>query len=96
LLDDLATARVDGTYQKVRLNLAKKQLLVTDDWEMEKLTQKQSSDLLEVLEDLYQQSSTIMISQLPVSEWYNMISNTMIADVLLDHLLHNHHRIELN
>lgn len=62
---------------------------------MEKLTQKQSSDLLEVLEDRYQQSSTIMVSQLPVSEWYNMISNTTIADALLDRLLHNSHRIEL-
>ena len=66
-----------------------------DDWGMEKLTQKQSSDLLEVLEDRYQQSSTIMVSQLPVSEWYNMISNTTIADALLDRLLHNSHRIEL-
>jgi len=53
---------------------------VIDDWGMEKLTQKQSSDLLEVLEDRYQQSSTIMVSQLPVSDWYNMISNTTIAD----------------
>jgi DNA replication protein DnaC len=62
---------------------------------MEKLTQKQSSDLLEVLEVRYQQSSTIMVSQLPVSDWYNMISNTTIADALLDRLLHNSHRIEL-
>lgn len=62
---------------------------------MEKLTQKQSSDLLKELEDRYQQSSTIMVSQLPISEWCNMISNTTIADALLDHLLHNSHRIEL-
>lgn len=95
LLDDLVAARVDGTYQKLLLSLAKKRLLVIDDWGMEKLTQKQSSDLLEVLEDRYQQSSTIMVSQLPVSEWYNMISNTTIADALLDRLLHNSHRIEL-
>jgi len=62
---------------------------------MEKLTQEQSRNLLEVLEDRYQESSTIVISQLPVKEWYNMICNATIADALLDRLIHNSHRIEL-
>ena len=65
------------------------------DWGMEKLTQEQASHLLEVLEDRYQASSTIVISQLPVKEWYKMIGNATIADALLDRLIHNSHRIEL-
>ncbi|MBB1466835.1 ATP-binding protein, partial [Vibrio sp. SG41-7] len=40
-------------------------------------------------------SSTIMISQLPVKEWYAMIGNATVADALLDRLIHNSHRIEL-
>ncbi|MEH6534230.1 MAG: IS21-like element helper ATPase IstB [Photobacterium frigidiphilum] len=95
LLDDLASARLDGTYQKQLLALSKKVLLVIDDWGMEKLRQEQASNLLEVLEDRYQESSTIVISQLPVKEWYNMIGNSTIADALLDRLIHNSHRIEL-
>ena len=95
LLDDLASARLDGTYQKQLLTLSKKALLVIDDWGMEKLQQEQASNLLEVLEDRYQESSTIVISQLPVKEWYNMIGNSTIADALLDRLVHNSHRIEL-
>ena len=94
-MDDLNSGKLDGSYQKQLLALSKKALLIIDDWGMEKLNQEQSSHLLEVLEDRYQESSTIVISQLPVKEWYNMISNATIADALLDRLIHNGHRIEL-
>jgi DNA replication protein DnaC len=72
LLDDLSSGKHDGSYQKQRLDLSKKALLIIDDWGaggLEKLTQGQASNLLEVLEDRYQTSSTIDISQLPVKEW---------------------------
>lgn len=62
---------------------------------MEKLTQEYAGHLLEVLEDRYHNSSTIVISQLPVKEWYNMIGNATVADALMDRLVHNSHRIEL-
>ena len=95
LLDDLSSGKHDGSYQKQLLGLSKKALLIIDDWGLEKLSQEQASHLLEVLEDRYQASSTIVISQLPVKEWYNMIGNATIADALLDRLIHNSHRIEL-
>ncbi len=59
------------------------------------MNQEQSGNLLEVLEDRYQQSSTIVVSQLPVKEWFKMISNATVADAILDRLIHNSHRIEL-
>ena len=95
LLDDLTAGRLDGSYQKQLQSLAKKALLIPDDWGMEKLTQEHADHLLEVLEDRYQNSSTIVISQLPVKEWYNMIGNATVADALMDRLVHNSHRIEL-
>lgn len=95
LLDDLTAGRLDGSYQKQLQSLAKKTLLILDDWGMEKLTQEHAGHLLEVLEDRYQNSSTIVISQLPVKEWYNMIGNATVADALMDRLVHNSHRIEL-
>ncbi len=95
LLDDLSSGKLDGSYQKQLLGLSKKSLLIIDDWGMEKLSQEQARHLLEVLEDRYQESSTIVLSQLPVKEWYNMISNATIADALLDRLIDNSHRIEL-
>ena len=47
------------------------------------------------MEQRYQNTSTIIASQLPVTEWYKLISNPTVADALLDRLLHNSHRIEL-
>ena len=75
--------------------MSKKKLLVIDDWGMEKLSQEHASNLLEVLEDRYQECSTIIISQLPVKEWHEMIDNSTIADAILDRLVHQSHRIEL-
>jgi DNA replication protein DnaC len=77
------------------LQLSKKELLILNDWGLEKLNTRQSSDLLEVMEDRYQRGSTIIISQLPVNEWYKLVGNPTVADALMDRLLHNGHRVEL-
>ena len=36
-----------------------------------------------------------MVSQLPVSKWYDIIGEKTIADAILDRLAHTSHRIEL-
>lgn len=95
LLDDLNIGHADGSYQKQLLHLSKKDLLILDEWGLEKLNTRQASDLLEVMEDRYQRGSTIIISQLPVSEWYKLVGNPTVADALMDRLLHNGHRVEL-
>ncbi len=62
---------------------------------MEKLSARQANELLDLMEIRYQQSSTIIASQILTSEWYKLIPSPTIADALLDRLLHNNHRIEL-
>ena len=37
----------------------------------------------------------LSVSQLPVDHWHEMIGDPTIADVLLDRLVHNAHRIQL-
>ena len=96
LLQRLQMAKADGSYIKELAKIEKTQLLILDDWGMEKLSGEQSNHLLELLEDRYQTSSTIMVSQLPVSDWYSMIGNATVADAILDRLIHNSHRIELS
>ena len=39
---------------------------------------------------------TIITSQLPVSAWHGVIGDPTYADAILDRLVHNAHRIELN
>ncbi|WP_420913050.1 ATP-binding protein [Alteromonas macleodii] len=42
-------------------------MLILDDWGMEKLSARQANDLLDVMEERYQNTSTIIASQLPVN-----------------------------
>jgi DNA replication protein DnaC len=96
LLDALIAARVDGSYTQLMNQLSKVELLILDDWGLEKMNARQASELLEVIEDRYQVNSTIIASQVPVKEWYQLISNPTIADALLDRLIHNSHKIDLD
>jgi DNA replication protein DnaC len=89
LLDELHIGHADGSYRQQMSTLAKRKLLILDDWGMEALTARQANDLLNVMEIRYQQSSTIIASQIPTSEWYKLIPSPTIADALLDRILHN-------
>jgi IstB-like ATP binding protein len=53
-------------------------------------------DLLEILEERYGRRSTIVTSQLPLDRWHEIIADPTYADVILDRLVHNAHRIELS
>lgn len=48
-----------------------------------------------MIEDQYGQRSTIITSQLPPSKWHDYLGEPTVADVILDRLLHDAHRIVL-
>ena len=91
----LAQAKADGSYKKLLDKLGRMGLLIIDDWGLEKLTQPHRYDLMEIMDDRYGDSSTVMISQLPVSTWYGVIGDNTLADAILDRIVHNSHRLEL-
>ena len=96
LFDELAQARADGTYPHLLRRLAKTQVLVLDDFGLEVLGTAQRKDLLEVLDDRYSVSSTIITSQLEPKDWHAVIGDATIADAICDRLVHNAHRIKLS
>ena len=59
------------------------------------LTSEQRRDLFNIVDDRHQTKSTIITSQLPVKNWHDYIGEPTIADAILDRLLENSHRIEL-
>jgi len=75
--------------------LAKTHLLIIDDWGLVKLGERESQDLLEILEDRHQLNPTIIASQLPVEHWHEAISNPTLADAILDRLIHHAHKFNL-
>jgi DNA replication protein DnaC len=95
LFDELAQARADGTYPNMLRRLAKAQVLIVDDFGLEVLGAAQRKDLLEILEDRYQVSSTVITSQLAPDQWHAVIGDPTLADAICDRVVHNAHRIKL-
>ena len=75
--------------------LAQTQLLLLDDWGLEPLDRAHRHDLMEIMDDRHGATSTVVISQLPTTEWYASIGDNTLADAILDRLMHNAHRLEL-
>jgi DNA replication protein DnaC len=96
LFSALALARGDGRHVRVLRTLARVDLLILDDWGLAPLTPEQGRDLLEIVDDRHNRSSTIITSQLPVEHWHETIANPTVADAILDRLIHNAHRLQLN
>lgn len=96
LLHTLSIARADGSYVKELAKMAKIHVLILDDWGLAPLGDIDRRDLLEILEDRHGRGSTIVTSQLPVEKWHEYIGDPTIADSILDRLVHNAHRINLN
>jgi DNA replication protein DnaC len=69
---------------------------VLDDWGLEPLDAGARHDLLEILEERYGRRSTVITSQLPVDRWHEIIRDPTYADAILDRLVHNAHRVELD
>lgn len=95
LFQELNLARADGSYGKVLQKLARLQLLVIDDWGISSLEEMERRDFLEILEDRYNCSSTIMTSQIPINKWHDTIGDPTLADAILDRVVHNAHKIRL-
>jgi DNA replication protein DnaC len=95
LLRDLALARVDGSLAKILDRLARVDVLIVDDWAMAPLADSERRDFLEICDDRYAARSTILTSQIPLAHWHEQIGDPTVADSILDRLVHNAHRIEL-
>jgi DNA replication protein DnaC len=95
LLQELAIARADGSYGRVLVKLAKIDLLAIDDWLIAGLKDPERRDLLEIIEDRTERSSTLIATQLPVKSWHEAIGEPTLADAICDRLIHRAHRIEL-
>jgi DNA replication protein DnaC len=91
LLQELAIARADGTYVKALARLAKLHVLVLDDFLIAPLKDAERRDLLEILEDRYDRSSTVITSQLPTEDWHAALADPTIADAICDRVVHNAH-----
>jgi DNA replication protein DnaC len=75
--------------------LAKTSVLVIDEFGLGVMSDQNRRDLLEIMDDRYNLRSTIIISQLKVVHWHDALDDPTLADAILDRVVHNSYRIDL-
>lgn len=95
LMMKLKMARLEGTIINQFDKLANTDLLILDDFGLTSLERQQQLDFLEIIEDRHAKKATIIASQFPVSDWFEIIGQETIADAILDRIVHTSHRFEL-
>jgi len=95
LFKSIKLYREEGAWLKELKKIQKQKVIILDDLGIEPFDSLSRLALLEILEDRYNQGATIVVSQIPVIKWHEVIGDETIADAICDRLLHNSHRIEL-
>ena len=96
LFYQLAQSRQNGSFPELLANLAKLDLLILDDWMRDPVTASQSQDLLEVFDDRFGRSSTLIASQVPVADWFARFPDPTVGDGVLDRIIHNAYRLNVS
>ena len=95
LFHEIKTAQLEGEYSRLIKSLNKTDLIILDDWLRDLPTIAEAQSLLDILDDRYSRSSVLLSTQFPIDTWHSRIPDPTLADAILDRLIHNAHRIEL-
>jgi DNA replication protein DnaC len=88
LIENLTLARASNSYLRFKDKITKPELLILDDFGLRKLSAVEAQDLCEILEARTMGKSTIITTQLPYKNWCEVISDPVIADAIIDRLIH--------
>ena len=94
-LHALAHARQDGSYLHFLRSLNKTEVLILDDWMRDPIPLPAAQDLLEVFDDRFGKTATVIVSQVPVADWHTRFPDPTLADAILDRTIHNAYRLAL-
>ena len=95
LFESLHQARGDGSHLKALTRMGKIQVLIIDDFLITPLAAAERKDFLEIIEDRYGVTATVITSQCPLKDWHEAIGDPTLADAICDRLLHNAYKFEL-
>jgi DNA replication protein DnaC len=95
LMSILKMAKADGSHLRELYRIEKQDLLILDDFGLQAFDAGSRSMLMDIIEDRHGKHSTLIASQVPVKNWYDVIGEQTVADAILDRLVHQSVRIEL-
>jgi len=89
----LAQSRVDHTLEKAFRSFLSPDLLILDDFGLQKLTAQQSTDLYELIIARHRQSSFVITSNRTVEEWLGLFDDPILGNSALDRLANASYQI---
>ena len=85
LLERIQLARIESKEMRFFDKMMDIDLLIIEDFGMKILEKQQLLDFYEIIEDRHGRKAMIITSQLPIGNWYDVLSkNATIADSILD------------
>ncbi len=95
LMGMLKAAKAKGTILLELKKIERMDMLILDDFGLQPFDAQTRGLLLDVIEDRHGKKSTVITSQIPVRDWYDIIGEKTIADAILDRIVHQAIRVEL-
>ncbi|MFV0585992.1 IS21-like element helper ATPase IstB [Bacteroides reticulotermitis] len=95
LMGQLKMAKAKGNILQELKKIERMDLLIMDDFGMQPFDAGARMNLMDIIEDRYGKKTTLITSQVPVKDWYDVIGEKTIADAVLDRIVHQAIRIEL-
>jgi DNA replication protein DnaC len=89
----LAQARVDHTIEKTFRSFLAPDLLIMDDFGLQRLTTQQSTDLYEIIIARHRKSSFVMTSNRAIDEWLGLFEDAVLGNSALDRLANASYQI---
>jgi len=89
----LAQSRADHTLEKTFRSFLSPDLLILDDFGLQKLTAQQSTDLYELIIARHRQSSFAITSNRAVEEWLGLFDDPILGNSALDRLANASYQI---
>lgn len=96
LFQTLKEKRDSGGYQRFIARIARTPLLILDDFGLVPLDAQDRLALLEIVEDRLGHHATIIATQIPVAQWFDVIGDPTIADAVCDRIVPQAIRIPLS
>jgi len=94
LMADLVLLHGSRRYSQRMRRLQAVDLLILDDWGLERFQADQRVEIFEILDRRYDERSTLIVSQCALENWPRIIGRSTGA-VLVDRIIHNAHRLRL-
>ncbi len=95
LMSKIKIARIEGVMTRFLEKLEKTDLLIFDDFGIGTMDSQQQLDFMEIIEDRHARKATIIASQMPPANWFDLFTDETIADAFMDRVIHTSHRVEL-